>query len=269
MKDFTFGFIGTGNMGGALVRAVAGTLEPPRLLLADHIAAKAEQLAAETGGAVASVKGIAEYAHYLFLGVKPQGMGDLLAEIAPLLRARKDRFVLVSMAAGIPIAGIQQMVGAPYPVIRIMPNTPVAVGKGLVLYAKSKELDAEQLQTWLACMTGAGVLDPIEEAWIDAASAVSGCGPAFAALFMEALADGAVACGLPRDRALSYAAYMLLGAAAMVAEGELHPAKLKDGVCSPGGTTIAGVRALEQGAFRAAVMNAVIAAYQKTKELAK
>ena len=118
-------------------------------------------------------------------------------------------------------------------------------------------------------LSGAGLLDEIPEKLIDAGSAVAGCGPAFVCLFAEALADGGVACGLPRDKALTYAAQMLKGTAKLILESGEHPGKLKDAVCSPGGSTIAGVRALEQGNFRGSTMDAVDAAFYRTKELGK
>ena len=118
-------------------------------------------------------------------------------------------------------------------------------------------------------MAPAGLVDQVPEGMIDAASAVSGCGPAYVYLFIEALADGGVACGLPRDKAQAYAAQMVAGAAQMVLQSGQHPGALKDAVCSPGGTTIQGVRTLEEGGFRAAAMDAVIAAYEKTLELGK
>ena len=126
----------------------------------------------------------------------------------------------------------------------------------------------EELEAFAALLAPAGLVDPVPEELIDAASAVSGCGPAYAYLFIEALADGGVACGLPRDKALAYAAQMVAGSARMVLESGRHPGALKDAVCSPGGTTIQGVRALEEGGFRAAAMDAVIAAYEKTRALA-
>lgn len=189
-----------------------------------------------------------------------------MAQIAPVLALRKDRFVLVSMAAGLTMARVQEMAGAEYPVIRIMPNTPVSVGEGIIQY-DSLAVTEEELSAFTDALIHGGLLDPLPEKLIDAGSAVAGCGPAFADLFMEALADGAVACGLPRGKAQHYAAQMLLGAARLALESGSHPGQLKDAVCSPGGSTIAGVKALEDRAFRAACMEAVEAAYEKNKLL--
>lgn len=263
----TFGFIGTGNMGGALARAVRRTVPGEAVLLANRTAEKAAALAAELGCRTADNRTAAETADLLFLGVKPQMMGDLLAELAPVLAARTAPFTLVSMAAGLSIARIQEMAGGAYPVIRIMPNTPVSVGEGMILYACGEGVSAHAEAAFLNALSGAGRLSPLPEDKMDAGSAVSGCGPAFADLFLEALADGGVACGLPRAAALEYAAQMLLGSAKLVLESGQHPGVLKDAVCSPGGTTIQGVRTLELAGFRSAVMEAVIAAYKRTLEL--
>ena len=202
------------------------------------------------------------------MGVKPQVMPGMLADIAPVLAERKDSFVLVTMAAGLTMARIREMAGGKYPVIRIMPNTPAAVGAGMVQYCSLDVSDAD-LQEFLTAMAPAGLLDPIEEHLIDAASCVSGCGPAWAYQFIEALADGGVAAGLPRAKAQMYAAQMLLGSARLVLESGQHPGALKDAVCSPGGSTIQGVRVLEEHAFRGAVTDAVLAAFDKTREMGK
>lgn len=263
----TFGFIGIGNMGGALARAVCRTIPGEAVLLANRTPEKAAALATELGCQTAGNRMAAETADLLFLGVKPQMMGDLLSELAPVLAVRTTPFTLVSMAAGLSIARIQEMAGGNYPVIRIMPNTPVSVGEGMILYACSGNVTQEAETAFLSALSGAGRLSPLPEDKMDAGSAVSGCGPAFADLFLEALADGGVACGLPRAAALEYAAQMLLGSAKLALESGKHPGVLKDAVCSPGGTTIQGVRALEQACFRGAVMDAVIAAYERTLEL--
>ena len=262
------GFIGTGTMGSAVARAVRKGAPEAELLLANRTPAKAEKLAAELGARSVDNETAARTCSLIFLGVKPQMMAGMLAEIAPILAARTDRFVLASMAAGLDAGKIQEMAGGEYPVICLMPNTPVAVGAGVVEYygqgASQEELDAFQ-----ALLAPAGLVDRIDPGQLNAASAVSGCGPAFCALFIEALADGAVACGLPRAKALAYAAQMVEGTARLMRETDSHPGVLKDGVCSPGGTTIQGVRTLEERGFRSAAMEAVIAAYDKTVSLGK
>ena len=196
-------------------------------------------------------------------------MADLLEETASALARRRDRFVLVTMAAGLTMKRIAALAGGDYPVIRIMPNTPCAVGEGVILCDASENVTAEELAEFTEAMSGAGLIDRLEEKLMDAGSAVAGCGPAFVCLLLEALADGGVACGLPRGKALLYAAQMVKGTAALQLKTGEHPGVLKDAVCSPGGTTIAGVHALEEKGFRGAAMDAVIAAVEKTKELGK
>ena len=175
---------------------------------------------------------------------------------------------LLSIVAGMPIEKIAALSGAER-IIRIMPNTPASVGEGMILYDYNDAVTADQLADFSNALSEAGRLDHLPEKSIDAASALSGCGPAFVDLFIEALADGGVACGLPRAKAMAYAEQTLLGTAKLLLETGKHPGVLKDAVCSPGGTTIAGVHALENGGFRAATINAVTAAYQKTLQLKK
>ena len=265
----TYGFIGAGNMGGALAKAVAKSVAPEAITLADAFKEKAEELAAKLGAKADTTEAVAKKCHFIFLGVKPQVMAAMLSDIAPILAARKEGFVLVSMAAGISIADIQKMAGNNYPVIRIMPNIPASVGEGVILFDASNGVTNDNIETFQTVMSGAGVVDQLPEKLIDAASALFGCGPAFVSLFIEALADGAVACGLPRNKALLYAAATTKGTAAMILESGMHPGQLKDAVCSPGGTTIAGVKALEEGTFRGATMDAVAKAYKRTLELVK
>ena len=268
MAEYEFGFIGTGNMGGALAKAAAKAVDPKRIILANRTPQKAEELAKKLGCDCGSNEDAAR-ARFIMLGVKPQMMADMLAGIAPVLAARRDRFVLVSMAAGLTMETISAMAGGDYPVIRITPNTPVEIGQGVILMDSNHRVTEDETGDFLRAMNAAGTFDLLEEKLFDAAGAVTGCGPAFAYMFIEALADGGVACGLPRAKALSYAADMLAGAAALAVKSDKHPGALKDAVCSPGGSTIVGVRTLEQRAFRAAVMDAVIAATQRTKELGK
>ena len=148
-----------------------------------------------------------------------------------------------------------------------MPNTPVKVGMGVIAWCASERITEADEESFLSAMTPCGLVDKLPENLIDAECAVAGCGPAFAYMFIEALADGAVTCGLPRDKAILYAAETLKGAAEMVAATGEHPEALKDAVCSPGGATIEGVRALENGGLRAACIDAVVNAYEKTKKL--
>lgn len=267
--NHTFGFVGTGNMGGAVAKAVAKAVPGKDVFLCDSDMAKAEALAAQLQCQTAAIEKLAASCDFIVLGVKPQVMAAVLKTLAPVLAARKNAFTLVSMAAGLSTAQLREMAGADYPVIRIMPNIPVAVGCGMVMYAATENVTGEVLQAFEKAMCHAGKLDPLPEQLIDAGSAIAGCGPAFAAMFVEALADGGVACGLPRQKAEDYAVQMLLGSAKLLQETGQHPGQLKDAVCSPGGSTIAGVAALEQGGMRAAAIDAVCEALRRTKELGK
>ena len=263
----TIGFIGTGNMGSAVARAVARSGLAETILLSNRTPAKAEKLAAELpNSAQSSNEELARSAQLIFLGVKPQLMGLVLSPLKPILSSREDRFVLATMAAGLSCDQIQDLLDLDCPVIRMMPNTPAAIGAGVVQYC-GQGVTVEELDSFAALIAPAGLVDPVPESLIDAASALSGCGPAFAYLFLEALSDGGVACGLPRAQALEFAAQMMLGAARLALESGKHPGELKDAVCSPGGSTIQGVRRLEEAGFRGAVMDAVIAACEKNGKL--
>ena len=259
-----YGFIGCGNMGGALARALSKTTKD--ILIAD-ISPAAKALAEELGCVYGDNVAAAQQCDRLFLGLKPQVLAKVVAPVAPMLAERKP--LIITMAAGMEIAQIESILGAKLPIIRIMPNTPVAVGKGMILYCRNELVDDEMLASFVEDMQYAGRLDALDEHLIDAASAVSGCGPAYMYLFIEALADGAVACGVPRAKAMEYAAATMAGAAEMVLASGQHPGALKDSVCSPGGSTIAGVRALEQHGFRGAAMDCVAAAYERTLQLGK
>ena len=268
MSSEIFAFIGTGNMGGALARAARQAVPGENLLLANRTPGKAQRLAEALGARAVDNHEAAARGDFLFLGVKPQMMADMLAGIQDTLCHREKPCVLVTMAAGLSIDRIRKLAGVHWPVIRVMPNLPVAVGKGVMLYTPDG-VDGETLAAFRTAMAGVGLLMPVPEGQIDAGSVVAGCGPAFAAMLIEGLADGGVACGLPRAQAQSLAAQMLLGTAAMLMEGDGHPGALKDAVCSPCGSTIQGVRALEAHGFRSAAMEAVIAAYDKTLALGK
>ena len=265
----TAGFIGCGNMGGALCSAAAKAIGGENIYASDFFSQKADALCREIGAHTSSNKEIAKNCSYIFLGVKPQVIDKTISEISDILKNRTDKFTVVSMAAGISTDAIRSMLGFECRVIRIMPNTPCAIGEGVILYTPYDTITDDEEKEFESIFSCAGIIDKLPEKLIDAASAVSGCGPAFAYLFTEALADGGVDCGLPRDKALLYAAQTLKGAAQMVVETGAHPGVLKDAVCSPGGTTIEGVRALEEGGLRGSAMNAVIKAYEKTLKLKK
>jgi pyrroline-5-carboxylate reductase len=260
--------IGSGNMGFALMKgASAGT----NIFFTDIDAEKAQIAASSLGAKVlTSNKEAFEKGDYVFLAVKPQVLPQVLAEIAPSAKRRINSGlppVLVSMAAGWSIAKIQEAIGIKMPVVRIMPNTPALIGRGVIALTASPEVPDDKIAEIDNLLGSAGIVDVVDERYINAVTGLSGSGPAFAYLFIEALADGGVKAGLPRDKSLRYAAQTVLGAAAMVQETGRHPAELKDMVTSPGGTTIAGLSALEDGAFRGTVMKAVEAAWKRSTEL--
>ncbi len=267
----TVGFIGCGNMGGALARAAAASGALSRLYLSDRDGEKAAALAAACGevAEVLDGKETAARADILFLAVKPQVMAEALAELAPVLAARAaGSYTVVSMAAGVSIAGIEGMLGFSPAIIRIMPNTPCSLGAGVTVYAKNACVTDEMEEAFLAVMAKSGLLDPLPEDKIDAACALSGSGPAFVYLFAKSLAKAAAECGLPPEKAAVYAAGTLRGAADMLA-AHGDPDALIRAVCSPGGTTLAGLSALEERDFEAVAGSAVTAAYRRAQEMKK
>ena len=263
--QYEAGFIGAGNMGGALARAAVKTVGGAAVAVACSTAEHSAKAAASIGCAAETAEAILRESRFVFWGVKPQMFAGVTAKLAEDLAASDA--VFVSMLAGVSLDRLAEMLGGEKKIIRIMPNTPSAVGQGLMLVSANDRVTAEELAVFKALMAESGLLDDLPEQLIDAASAVSGCGPAYAYVFVEALADGAVKCGVPRAKAMRYAAQMLLGSASLLLETGEHPGALKDAVCSPGGSTIAGVAALEDRRFRGAAIAAVEAAYRRTKEL--
>ncbi len=259
-----YGFIGCGNMGGAIARALSSAT---RDILVTDRSGRARELAQTLGIGYADPQTIARECDRIFLAVKPYMMQGVLAPLKEILQQRRP--LLITMAAGLEISQIEAFAGGDIPVIRIMPNTPTAIGKGVIQYAANARVEKEAIEDWLRDMRFCGLLDALEERLIDAASALSGSGPAYMYIFLEALADGAVACGIPRAKAMEYAAMTMAGSAEMFLATKQHPGALKDAVCSPGGSTIAGVRALEQHGFRGAAMDCVMATYLRNKELGK
>ena len=272
--SYQIGFIGAGNMGGSLARAACKGLDPKQVLLTDYNGSVAQNLASQLGCDTAETnEQIVRQCKFIMLGVKPHILPGVLQQIAPALAEELEKGeekTLVSMAAGVTMATIQSYLGeaAKVPLLRIMPNTPAAVGKGMML-VHTENCPAALADEFERIMAQSGRMDRIPESLSDAAATVSGCAPAFAYQFIEGLADGAVMAGVPRDKAMTYAAQALLGAAAMVLETGKHPGALKDAVCSPGGSTIVGVAKLEEGGLRGACIQAVMGAYQKNIQLGK
>lgn len=258
-----YGFIGCGNMASAIAKALAGPTQD--ILLSDRSgkgAAIADSLGCRYGTAEQAAN-----CDFVFLGVKPQGMAAALQELKPVFQEKKP--VLISMAAGMTVSTIEALAGGNLPVIRIMPNTPVAVGKGVIQYCHNALVSEDALQVFLQDLSPAGLLDPIDENLMDAATSVSGCGPAFAYLFLDALAQSGEDCGLPREKAIQYAAQTLIGAAEMVKATGLSPRELADKVCSPGGSTIEGVKVLESQGLASTVKDCVSASFRRNRELGK
>ena len=277
----TISCIGSGNMGFALMKGICTKTNPADIGFTDTDRQKAETNAAKLGAAVyASNTQAAENTGFIFLAVKPQVLEKVLCEIAPVIAKRtkeNNAPLLVSMAAGWSIEKIRSTIDTfcgssgfnNVPVARIMPNTPVLVSRGMTALAVSDNVPEEKTAGLITMLECTGKVDLVSEPLLEAATGLSGSGPAFAYLFIEALADGGVLAGLPRDKALLYAANTLSGSAAMVLETGKHPGELKDMVCSPGGTTIAAIAAMESKAFRATVIEAVKTSWQRSLELVK
>jgi len=275
MMKKTIGCIGSGYMGPALMKGISKVVDPECIGFSDVNVSKAQAAADSVGGQVYKSNSQAvEQADYLFLAVKPQVYKSVLEEIKPAVNNRLSSeknggksLTLISMVAGWSIAKIRSCLDVNVPIVRIMPNTPALVSRGLIAMSTSPGFPAERIPEVEAILSGTGLVDILDESYMDSVTGLSGSGPAFVYIFIEALADGGVRAGLPRDKALRYAVQTVLGSAHMVQETGKHPGELKDMVTSPGGTTIAGIAALENGAFRGAVINAVEAAWRRSSEL--
>jgi pyrroline-5-carboxylate reductase len=265
-----WGFIGSGKMATALVRGLirAGATDPDSITVSDPLESARDSLAAATGASAAADNRVAaEASDVLVLAVKPQSMASVLEELRPLLGARH---LVVSVAAGISLEALARGLGPePRRLVRVMPNTPALVGEGASGYCLGPHAGTADEATVRTCLDAVGRSYRVAEPLLDAVTGLSGSGPAFVYVMIEALSDGGVRMGLPRDVATSLAAQTLLGAARMVLETGLHPGVLKDQVTSPGGTTIAGLHALERGGIRAALIDAVEAATKRSAELGR
>ena len=260
-------FLGTGNMAEALLKGLLreGTVDPDEIVCSEPRPARREEIADRYGVEVTGDnRAAAALADLLLLSVKPQVVEALLAEIAP---AVSERALVVSIAAGVPISTLAKRLPAGTRIVRTMPNTPALVGAGVTALARGTHASEADLTVARALFEAVGTAVVVEEPLLDAVTGLSGSGPAFVFMAIEALADGGVKAGLPRPVALSLAAQTVLGAARLVIETGQHPAELKDQVTSPGGTTIAGLHALEARGFRAALIEAVDASARRSREL--
>jgi pyrroline-5-carboxylate reductase len=261
-------FVGGGQMAEAIIGGLlAGKVCRPELLWAtDPAPARCDRLKSQFAVRVGSDnRHAAAWADVVILAVKPQVLAQVLAEIGKELH----RVLVISIAAGMTIQSIMQQAAGAQRIIRAMPNMPALVREGITALAWTGSIVEEDKDIARAVFQAVGRVIPIEERLMDAVTGLSGSGPAYVFQAIEALADGGVKMGLPRQTAEVLAAQTVLGAAKMVLESGEHPAKLKDRVASPGGTTIAGLHRLEEGRFRATLMGAVEAATKRSQELAR
>ncbi len=255
-------------MATALAKGFVGTglVSARQILASDPSEAARTAFSRETGAKTTTSSGEAlEFASVIILAVKPDQVPSVLAEIRS---GFSPRHLLISIAAGVPLAKLEAALNEGTRVVRVMPNTPALVGASASAYALGKNASTEDAALAQKLLSAVGLAFQVKESLLDAVTGLSGSGPAYAFLMIEALSDGGVAEGLPREMATRLAAQTLLGAARMVLETGLHPGALKDMVTSPGGTTIEGLHALERARVRAALINAVRAATDKARRLA-
>jgi pyrroline-5-carboxylate reductase len=265
LKVAKLGFIGAGAMGGALLRGLlaAGRVKVEELVFCDPDP-KRQQEMEKLGIEAAQDNAEVMHSPVVVLAVKPQILKNVLEEIREFIR---PGHLVISIAAGVPLAVLEEALPDGR-VIRAMPNAPLMVQAGMTALAPGSRATPEDLDLALDLFRAVGRAEVVQESLMDAVTALSGSGPAFVAVFLEALADGAVKMGLPRILAMEFATQTVLGTALLLLEKNLHPGLLKDLVTSPGGTTIHGLHALEQGAFRAAVISAIESATWRSQDLA-
>ncbi|MEP6663347.1 MAG: pyrroline-5-carboxylate reductase [Verrucomicrobiota bacterium] len=266
-EKLTIGFLGAGKMATALAKGFvkAGLVTPKNIIASDPVEAARNYFAEETGAKITeSNLEVVRFAKVLVLAVKPGNAPELLEEIRESFSEKK---LLISIAAGVTIAKLENGLGESARVIRVMPNTPALVGSSATAFAIGKSATANDAKQAEKLFSAVGIAFQLKESLLDAVTGLSGSGPAYVYLMIEALSDGGVAAGLPRDVATKLAAQTVFGSAQMVLQTGQHPGVLKDAVTSPGGTTIEGLHELEKGKVRGAIMNAVRAATEKSKKL--
>ena len=263
------GFIGCGNMGGALATAVSNANGQKTIYLLDKNEDLQNNLALKLGAKTVSLKQMVNECNFIFIGVKPQGVTNVTSEIVEFLNHTTNKPVFISMLAGVKIEKLESLLLNGTKIIRIMPNTPVSVNKGMILYSCNAFVTSEEEQIFIKMLENSAELSKINESLIDAGCAVSGCGPAFVYMFIDALIKGGQKCGLSYDDALLYATQTVIGASTLLKESKRTPNDLKNAVCSPNGSTIEGVKSLEENDFYNVVINAVEKSFERTKELGK
>ncbi len=266
---YRYGFIGTGNMGAALARSLDKNMS---VALANRSADKAKALADELGFVSTSNDDVAQNSDFVMLGVKPQMLPELCPTISDSLKKNADKNgkkpVLITMAAGVKMATLCEMLGDEYPIIRIMPNTPVAIGEGVILASKNEFVADEEFDTFIADFSKAGSIHELPENLIDAGTVVSGCGPAYIYMYIEALAKAGESLGLDYETSVMLAKETAKGAASLSIQSERSLEDLRISVCSPGGSTIEGVKSFMASDLDGVVKTALDCAYRRNKELA-
>lgn len=261
------GFIGLGNMAKAMLGGMLakGIVAKEDIIGSARTEETLQYINTEYGiETTADNKEVARSADILILAVKPQFFGDILPQIRDEV---DEKTLVISIAAGKTIKDIEELFGMELKVVRCMPNTPALVGEGCSGICRNERVTDEEMSQCMELMESFGLVEEVPERLINAVAGVSGCSPAYVFLFMEALADGAVAAGMPRKQAYTFAAQAVMGSARLMLETGKHPGELKDMVCSPAGTTIEGVRILEEKGFRGAIMDAVKASVEKAEKM--
>jgi len=267
MYDKELGLIGVGNMGTALLKGVlsSNTIDKEKTIIYDVREEVIKNRIQDFNvKAVSSNTELVQQVKFIIIAVKPQNIDSVLEEIGPKL---SEDQILISIAAGVTLDYIKKFIGKNIGLVRVMPNTPALVGEGASAIAHNKNVTENDLKYVKKILNSVGKVVELEEKHIDAVTGLSGSGPAYVFIIIEALADGGVKMGLPRNIALKLAAQTVLGAAKMVIETGMHPGELKDMVASPGGTTITALHELEKGNLRATLISAVEAATLKSKSM--
>lgn len=265
------GMIGVGNMASAIAKAIVKAEPTQTLYLANRTASKITKLVEELNAKQVMMESVAQemlqQCQMIFIGVKPKDITELFASLADSLDTAHS-ITWISMASNVSLAELAKLTPAHHHWIRIMPNTPVEVGEGFTSYCYDPaNYSKERLEQFIHLTRASGTLSEVPENLFASASGLAGCSPAFIYQLIEAMSDAGVLYGLGRDQSIQMAAQAVKGAAAMVLETDRHPAQLKDAVTSPGGTTIAGVSALEAAGFRSAIIKGISASVEKTHEL--